>query len=42
MRVPLDQSGAASVARRIARCGLRPASCLVRRVSCVAKTNASA
>ena len=42
MRVPLDQSGAAAAARRIARSGLREASARVRRVSRVAKTNASA
>ena len=42
IRVPLDQSGAASAARWIARSGLRDESARVRRVSRVAKTNASA
>jgi hypothetical protein len=42
MRVPLDQSGAVSAARWIARSGLRTASARVRRVSRVAKTKASA
>ena len=42
IRVPLDQSGAAAAARWIARSGWREASARVRRVSRVAKTNASA
>ena len=42
MRVPLDQSGAVSAARWIARSGLRAASARVSRVRRVAKTNASA
>ena len=42
IRVPLDQSGAVSAARWIARSGLREASARVSRVSRVAKTNVSA
>ena len=42
IRVPLDQSGAATAARWIARSGWREASARVSRVSRVAKANASA